>query len=153
MDKDTVFLFDKGLRGWDKEKGKEEVLLIPSDSMILKRYKGNYFISYRSGDLWNLRLMKVEKNGDISLLAMELVPMVKENGEGMDSLSADNKQVKADVDDRERKEFLKKLSKITPVIESGSDYIIDPSPGKLNRLVKRGFFTSAEGKSYLRKIN
>ena len=40
MDKDTVYLFDKGLRG--KDQGKEEVLYL-SDSIVLKEYKKYYF--------------------------------------------------------------------------------------------------------------
>jgi hypothetical protein len=153
MEKDTVFLFEKGLRGWDKEAGKEEVLQIPSDSMVLKKYKGNYFISYRSGDLWNLRVMKVDKNGDIWLLAMQVLPTVKEQGEGIDSLSVNEKKEKTQSDDHTKKEFLTNLSKETPVIENGSDYIIDPSPRKLNRLLKKGFFETESGKPYLKKIN
>ena len=71
MDNDTVYLFDKGLRGY--EDGKKEFVLL-SDTIVFKEYKGNYFFSYRDGDVWLLRILRQEKNGDISFLSMDDVP-------------------------------------------------------------------------------
>lgn len=146
MDKDTVFLFENGLRGRDKDTGKETVLQIPSDTLVMKEYKGNYYLSYRDGDYWLLRILKVAKNGDIKLLSMDLVP-----GDGFEKVDLDTIAVTVQTNslkaeeskistDAKRKEFLEKISKITPVKEIDSHFIIDPSPRKLNQLLKKGFF-------------
>lgn len=126
-EKDTVVFFDKGLRG--KEDGKEEVLYL-SDSIVLKAYKNQYFVNYRDGNVWLLRILTHKKNGDLFLSAMENVPD----------------------DEAQRKIFIEKLSKETSVIESNSHYIIEPSPKKLNSLIKKGFFKEQE-KPWMKKIN
>ena len=126
-DKDTVTFFEKGIRG--KEKGKE-VFLYLSDSIVLKEYKNNCFVSYRDGNVWLLRILTKSRNGDLYLMAMENVPD----------------------DEAQKKIFLDKLRKETPVIETENHYIIEPSPRKLNRLVKKGFFKDSEGKPWMKKI-
>lgn len=128
MDGDTVIFFDKGFKAIDK---KEDVLLL-SDSIVLKKYKSYYFVSYRQGFEWLLRILKPQKNGDLLMLAMENVPE----------------------DAVQRKLFLEKLSKETAVIETTVDsvthYVIDPAPKKLHELIEKGYFK--EGKP-LKKIN
>ncbi|HEY3430594.1 MAG TPA: hypothetical protein VGK39_07960 [Cyclobacteriaceae bacterium] len=125
-DKDTVVFFENGLRG--KDKGKEEVLFL-SDSIVLKEYKSHYFVSYRDGNVWLLRILMRKKNGDLYLLEMENVPE----------------------DETQKKEFLSNLSKEIPVIESESHYIIEPSPKKLYSLIKKGYFKEQE-KPWMKKI-
>ena len=127
-DGDTITFFDKGFRAKDK---KEDVLYL-SDSITLKKYKNYYFVSYREGYEWLLRILKPQKNGDLLMLEMELVPE----------------------EAAQRKLFIETLSKETPVIETTVDsvthYVIDPSPKKLHELVKKGFFKE---KKPLVKIN
>jgi len=117
-DGDTVIFFDKGFRVKDK---KEDVLYL-SDSIVLKKYKNHYFVNYREGFEWRLRILKPLKNGDLMFLEMENVPE----------------------DEAERKIFIEKLSAVTPVIETSIDsskhYIIDPSAKKLYALISKGFF-------------
>lgn len=115
MDNDTVTFFENGLRG--KENGKEEVLTL-SDSIVLKKYKKHYFISYRDGNVWLLRILRKDKNGDLYFMEMDHVPD----------------------DEAQRKIFLDKLSAEIPVIRSDPHYIIDPSPKELYRLIKKGYF-------------
>ena len=116
-DNDTVTFFDKGFRG----KEKKDVLYL-SDSITLKKYKNYYFVTYREGFQWLLRVLEPQKNGDLLMLEMETVPE----------------------DATKRKLFLENLSKETPVIETTVDsvthYVIDPSPKKLYQLIKKGFF-------------
>lgn len=126
-DKDTVEFFEKGLRG--KDEGKEEVLYL-SDSIVLKVYKREYYISYRDGNVWLLRILTQKKNGDLFLSAMEEVPD----------------------DETKKKIFMEELSKETPIIQSNSHYIIDPTPKKLRSLIKKGFFKEQE-KPWMKKIN
>ncbi len=125
---DTIIFFDKGFRAKDK---KEDVLYL-SDSIVLKKYKNHYFVSYRDGHEWLLRVLKTQKNSDLLYLEMENVPD----------------------DDAQRKMFIEKLSKETPVIENTVDsvthYVIDPSPKKLYELIHKGFFKE---KGTLKKIN
>jgi hypothetical protein len=118
MDGDTVVFFDKGFRAKDK---KEDVLYL-SDSIVLKKYKGFYFVSYREGYQWLLRILKSQKNGDLLMLEMDNVPE----------------------DAAQRKLFIETLSKATPVIETTADsvthYVIDPSAKKLHELIQNGYF-------------
>lgn len=128
LDGDTVIFFDKGFKAIDK---KEDVLYL-SDSIVLKKYKSYYFVSYRQGFEWLLRILKPQKNGDILMLEMDNVPE----------------------DVAQRKLFIEKLSKETPVIETTVDsvthYVIDPAPKKLYELIEKGYFK--EGKP-LKKID
>ncbi len=125
---DTITFFDKGFRVKDKQAD----FLYLSDSIVLKKYKNHYFVSYREQHEWLIRVLKPQKNGNLLYLEMENVP---EN-------------------DDEKKIFIEKLSKETPVIKNTIDsvthYMIDPSPKKLYTLVKKGFFKE---KSTLKKIN
>lgn len=118
LDGDTVVFFDKGFRSVDK---KEDILYL-SDSIVLKKYKGYYFVNYRDGYEWLLRILKSQKNGDLLMLEMDNVPE----------------------DAAQRKLFIETLSKQTPVIETTVDsvthYVIDPSPKKLHELIEKGYF-------------
>jgi hypothetical protein len=116
---DTVVFFDKGFR----IKNKKEDVLYLSDSIALKKYKNHYFVNYREGYQWRLRVLKPLKNGDLMFLEMEDVPE----------------------DAAERKLFIEKLSIVTPVIETTVDstkhFVIDPTAKELYTLIQKGYFT------------
>ena len=117
-EQDTIIIFDGGFKSIDK---KEDALYV-SDSLVLKKYKGNYYINYRDDSRWLLRILKPQKNGDLLFMQMKNVPQAG----------------------AERQEFIQKLSMETPVVESTVDsttyFIIDPSPKKLHKLIESGFF-------------
>ena len=127
-DGDTITFFDKGFRVKDE---KEDILYL-SDSIVLKKYKNHYFVSYREQREWLIRILHPQKNGDLLFFEMDNVPEK----------------------DDEKRIFLEKLSKETPVIKNTADsvthYMIDPSPKKLYSLIEKGFFKE---KSTLVKIN
>lgn len=88
-----------------------------SDSLILKKYQGYYFFSFKERDQWLLRVLKRERNGDLSFRMFAI------DGAGKDKL-------------------LWELEKELPVerVQIGSDekyYRIDPSPKKLLQLIKK----------------
>lgn len=127
---DTVIFFKNGFRANNKKE--KDILYLSSDSLVLKKYKNYYFFNYREGGNWMLRVLEPQKNGDILYLEMENVPE----------------------DEQEKKIFIERLSKETPVIETMVDsikhYTIDPSPKKLYSLIEKGFFKE---KAKLFKIN
>lgn len=89
-----------------------------SDTLIMKTYKGYYFINKRDNTTWLLRVIKQEKNGDIAYLAM-----------GEDDFNA----------------FLLRLSKEIRIdsmdLGKGMIYQIDPTPKQLVDLIEKGYFT------------
>ena len=115
-DVDTLSIYDNGYQiGNDDKAGL-------GDSLVLKYYKGHYFVNMREDYAWYLRIVKREKNGNLLYMEMEALP-----GE-----------------DEKKKNFIDRLSKDTPVIESQVEdktfYIIDPSPQKLMELIDKGYF-------------
>lgn len=92
-----------------------------SDSLVVKFYQDYYFVNFRTGDQWVLRLIKQNSKGDIEFLSIDL--------------QAEEKS----------KDKLKKLSKKIKVTEvkRGDDtfYQINPTPAQLMALIKEGFFT------------
>jgi hypothetical protein len=92
-----------------------------SDSLVVKFYKDYYFVNFRSGDQWVLRLIKQNKNGDIEFLSIDLE------------------------DEKRSKDKLKKLSKKIKYteVQRGDDtfYQINPTPEQLIMLINEGFFT------------
>ncbi|MDZ4714044.1 MAG: hypothetical protein SH819_01125 [Cytophagales bacterium] len=95
-----------------------------SDSLVIKYYQNYYFVNFRSGDQWVLRLVKQKPNGAIEFMAIPVN------------------------DDAKRKEILRKLSRKIGVkeIERNGDtfYQIDPTKEQLIDLIKDGFFTGNE---------
>jgi hypothetical protein len=96
-----------------------------SDSMVIKKYKDYYFVSFRTQDQWTLRLIKQQSNGDFTFLKIDVG------------------------DDDRRKEILKKISqklKVTEFKKNDSDtfYQINPTPDQLMQLIKEGYFTGTE---------
>lgn len=90
-----------------------------SDSLILKYYKGYYFLNVHEKPEWLLRVLKSEENGDLACLSME----------------ADEKTFDA---------FVSSLSGIVTVdsleVNGKKLYQIDPTPKQLMRLVTEGYF-------------
>ncbi len=94
-----------------------------SDSLTIKFYKDYYFVNFRSGDQWVLRLIKKKPSG-IEFLSINIQ------------------------DDNNRKAMVKKLSKRFGLkeIEKGEDtfYQINPTPTQLMQLIKEGYFSGGE---------
>ena len=92
-----------------------------SDSLVVKFYQDYYFVNFRSGDQWVLRLIKQNKNGSIEFLSIDLQS------------------------DETSKDKLKRLSKKVKFTEvkRGDDtfYQIKPTPSQLMTLINEGFFT------------
>lgn len=91
------------------------------DSLVLKFYQDYYFVNFRVGDQWVLRLIKQNTNGSLQFLSIDLQ------------------------DDETSKQKLKKLSKKIKFTEVKRDddtfYQINPTPSQLVTLINEGFFT------------
>jgi hypothetical protein len=98
-----------------------------SDSLVLKSYKGYYFLNFFEKPEWLLRVIKQDSKGDLVYMAME--------------------EEDVDFDD-----YVKKLSaeiRIDSVLkEDKTLYHINPSPKQLISLIEKGFFS----KTRLKKI-
>ncbi len=92
-----------------------------SDSLVVKFYQNYYFVNFRAGDQWVLRLIKQNANGSIEFLSIDLQS------------------------DESSKDKLKKLSKKVKYkeVKRGDDtfYQINPTPAQLLTLINEGFFT------------
>ena len=92
-----------------------------SDSLIVKFYQDYYFVNFRSGDQWVLRLLKQNPDGSLSFLSIDL------QGE------------------EASRDKLKRLSKKIKYTEIKRDddtfYQINPTSSQLMALIKDGFFT------------
>lgn len=97
-----------------------------SDSLIMKAYRGYYFISKHEHPEWVLRVVKQESNGDLYYMSMQY-------GDDFHG-------------------FVKRLAQEIPVDSTHYSkeklYQIDPSPKKLIELINKGYFT----KVVLKKI-
>lgn len=95
-----------------------------SDSLVIKFYQDYYFVNFRSGDQWILRLIKQKPSGDLEFMSIDIG------------------------DDDKRKEVIKKLSKRMKVVEvtykDETFYQISPTPDQLMQLIKEGYFSSNE---------
>lgn len=121
---DTLIVFNKGYRI-----GKDDVASL-SDSLVLKQYKGYYFINIRDDVAWYLRIVKQEKNGNILYMAMPEATSEYKGGIFKDVLSLDVPVAETEV-------------------EGKTHYIIDPSPKKLLELIRKGYF----GEQTFKKID
>jgi len=125
---DTLIIESWGYHFKDKEDkdwlGKGKL----SDTLVVKYYENYYFVNFKEGDQWVLRLVKERTPGVLDFLAIDIQ------------------------DDAKRKESLRKISRKVPIkqIDRKDDtfYQIDPTPAQLMGLIKEGFFTGIE----LRKI-
>lgn len=97
------------------------------DSLVIKKYKGYYFLNFNEKPEWTLRVLHVEKNDDLILMALE--------DDGLDFNS-----------------FVKKLAKEIQVdsfeVNDEMLYQIAPEPKQLINLIKKGYFS----KSVLKKV-
>lgn len=79
-----------------------------SDSLVLKFYQNYYFVNFRSGDQWVLRLIRQKPSGSVEFLSIDIQ------------------------DDSRRKEMLRKISKKVKVTEvrkkDDTFYQINPTP-------------------------
>ena len=95
-----------------------------SDSLVIKSYMDYYFVNFKSGDQWLLRVLKQKPSGAITFMSIDLQ------------------------DDAQIKEVIKKISKRLKVreIKNESDnfYQINPTPNQLMGLIKDGYFTGPE---------
>jgi hypothetical protein len=92
-----------------------------SDSLVVKFYQDYYFVNFRSGDQWVLRLVKQNTDGGMQFLSIDLQSEEKS------------------------KDKLKRLSKKIKFteIKRGDDtfYQINPTPAQLMTLIRERFFT------------
>jgi hypothetical protein len=97
------------------------------DTLVLKSYKGYYFLNFIQRPLWVVRVLHPEKNGDLTLMAPE--------------------QENVDFSD-----YVKKLAAEIKIDSFRHDnemrYRIDPSPKQLVSLIEKGYFS----KSALKRI-
>jgi hypothetical protein len=95
-----------------------------SDSLVVKFYKDYYFVNFRTGDQWVLRLIRQKADGSIDFLSIPVG------------------------DDAKRKEILKKLAKRLAVKEiqrkDETFYQINPTRDQLMMLIADGFFEGNE---------
>lgn len=89
------------------------------DSLVLKQYKGYYFVNINENPEWLLRVIQRESNGDLTYLAME----AEEDG------------FQALLDDLAKKVGVDSLE-----INDEKLYQIDPTPKELISLIKGGYF-------------
>ena len=101
--------------------GHDEMAFL-SDSLVLKYYKGYYFVNFRDNYAWYLRILKLQKNGDLLYLEMDAIPNTEDD----------------------KLKFIERLNVVIPVRETTMDnksiYVIDPSKKKLIGLIKKGYF-------------
>ncbi|MEQ1584265.1 MAG: hypothetical protein ABL895_00175 [Cyclobacteriaceae bacterium] len=125
---DTLIIESWGYHFKDKEDkdwlGKGKL----SDTLVVKFYENYYFVNFKEGDQWVLRLIKEKSPGVLEFMSIDIQ------------------------DDSKRKEMLRKISRKVPIkeIDRNDDtfYQINPTPAQLMGLIKDGFFTGIE----LRKI-
>lgn len=126
LSQDTVIIFKNGYRfGYfdplpERELKQDYDQGILSDSLVLKTYRGYYFLNLYEKPEWVLRVIKQDRNGDLVYMAME----------------------QEDVD---FKDYVSKLSTEIAIdsmqVENETLYYIDPSPPKLVDLIEKGYFT------------
>lgn len=123
IDKDTLYISSTGYhtQGGAVEEG------IIGDSLVLKKFKGYYFLNINQRPEWALRVIQQEQNGDLIFMSME---------------------------DKDFNSFLKKLGKEIKIdsVEMNDEklYQIDPTPKQLIGLVKKKYFNQT---TRIKKIN
>ena len=95
-----------------------------SDSLVVKFYENYYFVNFKSGDQWVLRLLQKKPSGGIRLLSIDLQNEAK------------------------GKELLARLGQALKITEirKGEDifYQISPTSRQLMELIREGFFSGPE---------
>ena len=126
---DTVFIESWGY--YLKDKNDKDWLGrgVLSDSLVLKYYQDYYFVNFKAGDQWILRLIRRKPSGSIEFLSLDV---------------QDEKQ---DVLKRLHKKFtVKEIKK-----EEDTFYQINPTPAQLMTLIKEGYFTGPELRKMVQK--
>ncbi len=112
---DTLRVNDSGYFFVSDRKDKMQL----SDSVVIKRYKGYYFLNVHEKPEWLLRVIRPQPNGDLLMLSME-------------------------TEEKKFQEFVRSLSKRIAVdslkLETKTLYQIDPSPKELYKLIREGYF-------------
>ncbi len=120
---DTLTIESWGYRLKDKDDKEWLGRGMLSDSLVVKFYQDYYFINFRVGNQWVLRLIKKKSSG-IEFLSINIQ------------------------DDSKRKELLKKLSNRFTLKEIKLDgdtfYQINPTSSQLLQLIKESYFTGDE---------
>lgn len=113
--KDTLFVTADGYRIGHNPNEKSTL----SDSVVLKHYKGYYFLNINNHPEWLLRVIRPEKNGDLMYLALE-----QENHDFLALLRRISSDIKIDS------------------VESKGEmlYQIDPTPKQLIMFIDKGYF-------------
>lgn len=95
-----------------------------SDSLIIKFYQNYYFVNFKAGDQWVLRLVRQTPDKGLEFLSIDLQ------------------------NDERSKDILRKLSKKLKVKEVKRDedtfYQIQPTAAQLMALIKEGYFTGTK---------
>jgi hypothetical protein len=121
---DTLIIESWGYHFKDKEEKDWLGRGVISDSMIVKSYQDYYFVNFRSGNQWVLRLVKQKPDGTISFMSIDIQ------------------------DDAKRKEMVRKLSRKFNMkeIKNGDDtfYLINPTSAQLMQLIRDGYFTGPD---------
>jgi len=121
---DTLIIESWGYRFKDNQ---DKDLLgrgVLSDSLVVKFYENYYFVNFRDGDQWVLRLIRQKSPGVYELMSIDIQ------------------------DEARQKEMLNKLSgkfKIKEIKRDDSTYYqINPSSQQLIALIEEGYFTGVE---------
>lgn len=118
---DTLIIEEWGYRMKDKDDKDWLGRGTLSDTLVVKFHENYYFVNFRSGGQWILRLVKQDPDGSIKFMAIDIQ------------------------DDTKRKDILKKISKKLKISEfkhkDDTYYQINPTSQQLMTLVKEGFFT------------
>ena len=89
------------------------------DTLVVKNFKGYYFVNTNENPEWLLRIIKPEKDGDLLYMSM-------------------------DVEESKFNSLISSLSKEVPLDSSEVNgeklYQIDPTPKQLITLIKKGYF-------------
>lgn len=123
-DSDTLIVESWGYHFLDKNNKDWLGRGVLSDSLVLKYYKNYFFVNFRTGNQWVLRVIRQKSSGAIEFLSINIG------------------------DDTSQKEVLEKLRKKFTVKEikkeSDTFYQITPTRGQLMQLIKEGYFTGPE---------
>ena len=111
---DTLIVKSKGYLVTSDKKGGEL-----GDSLVLKKFKGYYFVNINENPEWLVRVIKQESNGDLVYMTMD-----EEGVPFADFLDKVSKEIKID----------------SVEINGEKLYQIDPSPKQLVRLIEKGYF-------------
>lgn len=111
---DTLIVNSKGYFVASDKKGDEL-----GDSLVLKKFKGYYFISVNENPEWLLRVVEQEKNGDLVYMTMD-----EEGTSFNDFLTKVSQEIRVD----------------SVEVNGEKLYQIDPSPKQLTKLIEKGYF-------------